>query len=268
MSSIVTGEAVVLELRPASFAARGLGVLIDIAAQIAIFFAGFYVVGEAVSGSLDSSASRALILAGAVLVLVIMPITVETLTRGKSLGKLVMGLRIVRDDGGAIRFRHALLRALLAILEIYMLFGSVAIIVSMLNDRSKRLGDMLAGTYSMRERLPPTPVLQFSTPAHLQQWASLADIGRLPDPLARRISQFLHQEAKMTPASRAQLAETLANEAAGHVSPAPPAGTAPQEFLSALMSERRDRDFTRLTTQRQRSERLGERLHRLPFHSR
>lgn len=268
MSSIVTGEAVVLELRPASFAARGLGVLIDILAQVAILIGIFYLIGETVTGGLDSSASRALTLAAVVLVLVIIPITVETLTRGKSLGKLVMGLRIIRDDGGSIRFRHAVLRALLAVLEIYMLAGSLAIIVSMLNERSKRLGDMLAGTYAMRERLPATPVLQFAAPAHLQQWATMADIGRLPDPLARWVSQFLHQGPKMTPGSRHQLAETLATEASTHVSPAPPAGTDPQDFLAALMNERRERDYKRLTAQRERSERIGERLHRLPFQPR
>lgn len=264
MSTIVTGEAVVLELRPASFAARGVSLLIDIVTQIAILLAVFYVSGGAIA-EMDSSASRALGLASVVLVLVALPITVETLSRGKSLGKLVMGLRIVRDDGGAIRFRHAFIRALVAVLEIYMLFGSLAIIVSMLNERSKRLGDMLAGTYSTRERLPPTPSMEFIVPEHLKQWASGADIGRLPDALARRISQFLHQESQMTAGSQFQLAASLADEALTFVSPAPPPGTAPRDFLSALMKERRDRDYVRLTAQRERSDQIGERVHRLPF---
>lgn len=264
MSSIITGEAVVLELRPASFAARGVSILIDIAAQVAIALGVFYVASQAIS-DLNSSAGRALGLATAVAILVILPVTVETLTRGKSLGKLVMGLRIVRDDGGAIRFRHALIRALVAVLEIYMLAGSLAIIVSMLNERSKRLGDMLAGTYSMRERLPATPSTEFIAPQYMQQWAAAADIGRLPDPLARRISQFLHQEAQMTAGSQFELAASLADEAVAFVSPAPPPGTAPRDFLSALMAERRGRDFRRINAQRVRSEQLGERLHRLPF---
>ena len=33
-------------------------------------------------------------------VFLVIPTTVETLTRGKSLGKLAMGLRTVRDDAG------------------------------------------------------------------------------------------------------------------------------------------------------------------------
>ncbi|WP_026819266.1 RDD family protein [Arthrobacter castelli] len=264
MSSIITGEAVVLELRPASFAARGVSILIDIVAQIALLVGVFYVAAQTLT-DLNSSAARALALSAVVLIVVVLPVTMETLTRGKSLGKLAMGLRIVRDDGGAIRLRHALIRALVAVLEIYMLFGSLAIIVSMLNERSKRVGDMLAGTYSIRVRLPAAPSTEFRVPEYLQSWARPADIGRLPDALARRISQFLAQEFRMTAGSRFELAASLADEAVNFVSPPPPPGTAPRDFLSALMAERRDRDFARLSHQRARSEQLGERLHSLPF---
>lgn len=52
-------------------------------------------------------------------------VSVETLSRLKSLGQLVMGLRIVWDDGGSIRFRHAFIRGMLAVLEIYLLPGLV-----------------------------------------------------------------------------------------------------------------------------------------------
>ena len=38
-----------------------------------------------------------------VLVLVVLPTTLETLTRGRSLGKLALGLRTVRDDAARSR---------------------------------------------------------------------------------------------------------------------------------------------------------------------
>ena len=43
------------------------------------------------------------------------PTVVETLTRGRTLGKLALGLRVVRDDGGPITARHALTRALVGV---------------------------------------------------------------------------------------------------------------------------------------------------------
>ena len=266
MTSIVTGEAVVLELRPASFAARGLGTLIDMVASIAAFLLTLYLITLAFR-DIDAAAGTAMILSLMVFFLIVVPATVETITRGKSLGKYAMGLRIVRDDGGAIRFRHAFIRSAVGYLELYLTLGSIAFLCALFNERSKRLGDMLAGTYALRERVPVTPLLQLSTPPYLQNWAQLADIGRLPDGLARRISQFMYQAPKMAPASRDSLARSLAQEASVFVSPPPPAGTMPAAFLCALSVQRRERDYRRFTRSKARAQELGTRLNKLPFES-
>lgn len=266
MSTVVTGEAVVLELRPASFAARALSVLIDVVSQVLVLLLLFFLVlGNALEGALDPALSRALLLVSVVLLILVIPVTVETLTRGKSLGRWIMGLRIVRDDGGAIRFRQAFTRGILAVLEIYMLAGSLAFVVAVFNEKSKRLGDMLAGTYAMRERVKALPPPTVSMPAELEPWAGLADIGRLPDPLSRRVSRFLAQSGRMAPQARASMAASLATEVSAFVSPPPPAGTLPETYLRAVVSQRRERDYVRLSTQHRRTDQLGQRLHRLPF---
>ncbi|ALE91503.1 hypothetical protein AOC05_02635 [Arthrobacter alpinus] len=259
MSTIITGEAVVLELRPSSFAARSLGCAIDVAATIVLVFAALFTIG-AIPFLVDPAATRVVILVTLVTLLVIVPIAVETLTRGKSLGKLIMGLRIVRDDGGSIRFRHALVRGLLGFFEIYVSLGSVAFLASLFNTKSKRLGDMLAGTYAIRDRAPEPKPLQVSTVPALAGWAALADIGRLPDTLARRISIFLRQGGAMAPASRISLGNELAGEASRYVAPQPPPGTPPEIFLAALISERREREFTRLSAAASEAAHLRARL--------
>ena len=81
-----------------------------------------------------------------VLVFVGYPLVFETATRGRTIGKMVMGLRVVSDDGGPERFRQALFRALASLVEIWMLVGSPAVICSMLSPRAKRIGDIFAGT--------------------------------------------------------------------------------------------------------------------------
>ena len=73
------------------------------------------------------------------------PTTVDTLTRGRSLGKLAMGIRIVRDDGGPLVFRQSLVRALVGIVELWLTFGTVALICSIVHPQGKRVGDILAG---------------------------------------------------------------------------------------------------------------------------
>lgn len=265
MSSVVTGEAVILELRPASFAARGVSLMIDLAAQTVVIVGVIWAVGSLFGGRFDPALTRALILVLLVLVLVAVPVAVETLTRGRSLGRWVMGLRIVRDDGGAIRFRHAFIRGMLAVLEIYLLMGSLAFLVAVFNERSKRLGDLLAGTYSMHERVVAKPRTQAASPPYLRDWVAGADVARLPDPLARRVSQFLAQAPRLTERARATLAADLAEEVSPLVAPPPPPGTHPEDFLNAVVAERRERDYARLARQKERTARTAERLHRLPF---
>ncbi|MFC9063352.1 RDD family protein, partial [Streptomyces sp. NPDC057074] len=153
MSELVTGEAVALELRPARLPSRALAVLLDLAVAVAVYVA-VTIALVASTASLDMAAQTALSIAAFVLVLVGVPIAVETLSHGRSLGKMACGLRVVRDDGGPIRFRHALVRGLIGVIEILMTFGVVACIASLVSARGRRLGDVFAGTLVVRERVP------------------------------------------------------------------------------------------------------------------
>ncbi|MFF2345310.1 RDD family protein [Pseudarthrobacter sp. NPDC058119] len=264
MSQIITGEAVVLELRPAGFAARALGLVIDVVFHLVLLV--LIMLGlAAAGGDLDGAAVRALGLAAVVFCLVVVPVGMETLTRGRSLGKLATGLRVVREDGGSIRFRHAVIRGLTGFLEIYLTFGGLALAVALFNDKSRRLGDLLAGTYAVRSRVPAEAAVQVFVPPYLQAWAAAADIGRIPDATARRAAQFIRQAGRMAPLSRAGMAQAIAGELSAHVAPPPPPGTGPDDYLAAVVAERRNREFNRLSQSRRRTTATGQRLQRLPF---
>jgi uncharacterized RDD family membrane protein YckC len=256
---VVTGEAVALELRPASFATRALAIVLDLAVMLATGIIVSIVLGLALP-DLDEAAARAIGILALAGVLVRLPVTVETLTRGRSLGKLAAGLRVVRDDGGPIRLRHALVRALLAVFEIILTVGSVALITSLANVRGKRLGDLLAGTFVLRERggavPPPLPPM----PPELMAWAQQADLAALPDALALGARRFLDGTQGLHPASRAQLGQELAGQVLSFVAPPPPAWATPERFLVAVLAERRRRDLARLTAlQQDRGRRLAQR---------
>jgi uncharacterized RDD family membrane protein YckC len=243
---LVTGEAVVLDLRPASFLTRGLALVLDYLVIAVVAFALFLALSVVVVVS-DEALGAAISLTAVVLVIVGIPVTVETFTRGRSLGKFTMGLRVVRDDGGPIRMRQALIRALVGFVEIWLAQGSIAIIASLSNRRGKRVGDHLAGTYVVRERTPSQaltpPVLM---PPRLAAWAAGADLGRIPDRLALAVRQFLGRAASLHPSSRQSLGTTLAQQMSQYVAPVPPPGTHPEEFLAAVLAERRERDLRRL----------------------
>lgn len=260
---LVTGEAVALDLRPAGFVLRGAGAAID----WLVYFGGYLLLflllfNLALQYRLDQAITTAIALSALVICIVVIPVAVETLTQGKSLGKLAIGARIVRDDGGAIGFRHAFIRGLTGVFETYMTLGGGAAIIALLNGRAKRLGDLIAGTYSQNERVSRYVPATFGVPLPLLEWSKTADVAKLPDALARRVAQFLAQASALTPDSRSRLARELANETSIYVSPVP-AGD-PELFLAAVAVLRREREAAALALAADALQRLEPVLDGLP----
>ena len=261
--SLMTGEAVALDLRPTGWALRAAGALID-----AVVYLGAYIViaislfVAATNANSEDAVYGIVAIVALVGCLVVAPIAVETASRGKSLGKLAVGARIVRDDGGAIGFRHAAIRALVGVFEVFMTFGGIAAVAGLVTDRTRRIGDLLAGTYSQYERVAHAPAPVYGVPYELTAWAHTADVARMPDGLSRRVTQFLSQARQFAPESRARAASELANEVSRYVSPLP--AVAPEIFLAGVTVVRREREYTALRLEQQRIDRLEPTLRGLP----
>jgi uncharacterized RDD family membrane protein YckC len=252
-----------LDLRPTSFILRAAGSMIDAIVYFGVFIAVMTLVGVSLSpAKVDDALLAAITICTLVLCIVVAPMSVETLSHGKSLGKLAVGARIVRDDGGAIGFRHAFIRSLTGVLELYMTLGSVAAAVGLFSSRAKRLGDLVAGTYSQNERVSHYAQPVFGVPASLISWAQTADVARLPDPLARRVSTFLNQAGGLTPDTRDRLSRSLADQVAVYVSPVP--ATNAELFLAAVTALRRDREFAALRLEQAHLARLAPALDGMP----
>ncbi|MFC5217568.1 RDD family protein [Streptomyces coerulescens] len=245
MSELVTGEAVALELRPAKLPSRALAVLLD----LAVAFIAYLVVTTGVviaTASLDEAAQTALSIAMFVLVLVGGPIAVETLSHGRSLGKLACGLRVVRDDGGPIRFRHALVRGLIGVIEILMTLGVVAVIASLVSARGRRLGDVFAGTLVVRERVPLTRAgFVPPPPPWLAGRFSGLDLSAVPDGLWLAIRQYLTRMQQLDPQVAWSMGERLATDLAGRTGAPAPHGVPPAAYLAAVLQERQAREARR-----------------------
>ncbi len=252
---LVTGEAVALDLPPASLGSRMLSGLIDVVLTL-VLLAGVVFTMILVVADADFALVWAAWIGSLVTVFLVVPTAVETLTRGKSLGKLCLGLRTVRDDAGPISFQHAFVRSLVGFVEIYAFSGAPAFFSALLSSRGKRLGDYAAGTYVVRERvrlrLAPPP----QVPPPLTRWATGADMATLPIGLAVAVRQFLGRSEQIDPRARHQLAVRLADDVRRYVAPPPPAGTPPEAFLAAVIATRRERDWARL----QREADLRQRL--------
>lgn len=239
---VLTGEAVALDVQPIGYFLRALGVLIDMVIGVALLVLFVLLTGWLLAlGLIDDSTMTIATITVLVLVTVVIPTVVETATRGRSLGKLAVGGRIVRADGGATGFRHAFIRALAGVLELWLTVGALAALVGAFTPRSQRLGDLMAGTYSERTRTPPLTAAAHGIPPQLMEWAVIADVARLPDRLARRLAQFGQSAPNLEPSARFRLAASLASEAAKYVSPVP--SVDPETMILGVVAVRREREL-------------------------
>ena len=264
--ALITGDAVLLDLRTASFATRIVSAVIDGVLQLALLIGGILSVAWfADRAALDDGLLAAGVLLASVLAYVGYPVLSELLLRGRSVGRLVMGTRVVRDDGGPVHVRQSVLRAVMAMFEIWSTTGAVALVCSVIDRRSRRIGDLLAGTMVIQERMRTHPPPRIEVPLSLRDWAQAADVGRLPLPLLQDIRAFLPRAGQITAESRHQLSRDLLRRTLPHVAPAPPPGTPPEEFLAAVLAERSRRDEMRLRRAQERQQELAAEVRAVPF---
>ena len=259
------GEGVVLDTAAATLGARTASALIDGVTLLTLFTVTFIPLNMFALSALDYAAATALVITHVVGVFVAVPVAVETLTRGRSVGKAALGIRIVRDDGGPIAFRQALSRGLLAFFELWITVGAIALIASVTNQRGKRVGDLLAGTYALQVRASKSQHSPLEVAPSLAAWADTIDIRRLPDGLALTVRQFLTRAPGLHPSSRDELGRSLAAELMPFVSPVPPAGTHPEAMLSTVLAVRRDREYAIAVANQEADADQAERIHRLPM---
>lgn len=242
---VVTGDAVILDVSIAQLPVRALAVLIDIVVVFVGYLVGVMLWAITLS-QLDDALSAAILIIFTVLTIVGYPVIMETATRGRSLGKMALGLRVVSDDGSPERFRQALFRGLSGFIEIWMFTGGPAVICSLLSPKGKRIGDIFAGTVVISERGPkltPPPAM----PPTLAWWASSLQLSGLRAEQAELARQFLSRANQLDPRVRDDMAYRILGEVAAQISPPPPPGAPPQYVLAAVLAERHRRELARLT---------------------
>jgi uncharacterized RDD family membrane protein YckC len=238
---IVTGEAVALDLRLAGVGSRGAAAVIDL---FLVSLLQLAVLIPIIIGAGNGDSLVALLIVGVVGISLGYPVGMETLWRGRTLGKAIMGLRVVRDDGGPIRFRHAFVRGLVGVTleKTGLSYGLLAFLSIVISSRNKRIGDYFAGTIVLRDRVPGHIDAPVGMPPALAGWAAGLDLSAVDDALAMRLRQFFGRAGELTPDARATLEHQLASEVVGRVGPPPPDAPA-WAVISAILAERRRRAY-------------------------
>jgi uncharacterized RDD family membrane protein YckC len=248
---MVSGEGVSLELERAGIGSRTVAGAIDLAVQLVALL--IVIIVDALTAHGDDAILAALAVSELIIIGAGYPILFEWLSRGRTLGKMALGLRVVRDDGGPIGFRQALVRGLSGFLlekpGLIAPFGTaIGMGVLAFSSSSKRVGDLLAGTFVVSERTPgaaslaaPAQLVGYPVPYHLQPWAMSLDLSRLDDQLAFGIRQFLLRAATMHPAAAGPLGEQFGARLRAVIAPSPPAYVPTPVLLQTVLAERRRR---------------------------
>ncbi len=76
----------------------------------------------------------------------------ETFTDGKTIGKGLMHLRVVKLDGSKPNFGNYFVRWILRIIDVSLTSGAAAVITILIRGNGQRIGDIAAGTTVISER--------------------------------------------------------------------------------------------------------------------
>lgn len=158
----------------------------------------------------------------------------ETLWSGRSPGKRALRIRVVRLDGSPAGFGDAALRNLGRLVDFLPLLYVAGLVTMVANPRSRRLGDLLAGTLVIRERQAD---LSRYEAAPEQPSAGALSLAPAEFEL---VSAFLARAGQLVPEARARVALKIAEPLARRLpaeqqGAALSSGEAAEHFLRSLV---------------------------------
>jgi uncharacterized RDD family membrane protein YckC len=144
--AIATPEGVEVELTLAGIGSRFIAGTIDLSIQLIVLGALAVVLRPA------GDAGYALFTSLFFAVIFFYDVLFEVLGRGRTPGKRVTGLRVVRSGGRPITLVRSALRNILRIVDIMPAFYAVGMASIFITRRNQRLGDLAAGSHVVRDR--------------------------------------------------------------------------------------------------------------------
>ena len=145
---IETAQNVQIEHRVADLGDRMLAYIID-SIVIALYTIGIILL--LVYLELDFDEMWAIYLLGT-LPAFLYYVLLETLTNGKTVGKSLVNIRVVRLDGTKPSFAGYFIRWLLRIIDVVLTSGGGAVLTILLRGKGQRIGDIAAGTTVISEK--------------------------------------------------------------------------------------------------------------------
>ncbi len=180
----------------------------------------------------------------------------EAFANGRTPGKRVARIHVIHRSGRAISFVESLARNLVRFVDYLPSFYAVGIVAMFLSKQNQRLGDMVAGTLVVRDRVIESPhwgelgsrtiTAEAFAPAaplpppHLSVTLPAPDLARLSLGDLEVLEGFFARRLDMDLATRAALAERMASALRAKSGLAIPPGTSVETFLEAVAHQLRE----------------------------
>jgi uncharacterized RDD family membrane protein YckC len=179
----------------------------------------------------------------------------EGLWNGQTPGKKIFKIRVIKDSGRQITLFEALARNLLRVVDMQPAPVYLVGVISMLcNRQQKRLGDFVAGTIVVHDRVEDQPLLNHNSrtftaslypqpmaePPQRSTHALPADaVARLRTADLNVIEAFFARALDLDMATREQIALKIATRTAAKMQIPLPTDISPERFLEAVSYEMR-----------------------------
>jgi uncharacterized RDD family membrane protein YckC len=235
--TIETPEGVPLELTLAGVGSRCSAALIDYVFQTIILIALVLVLSYGAGLSPGASAiSGAAWVVGFFFVFWGYDVAFEVLNSGRTPGKAMNGLRVVRESGAPVTFGTSAVRNVIRIIDLLPGMYLVGITSILVTRRNQRVGDLAAGTLVIRDDRTLPPEIRISSLVETPAW----DTSAVDQQEFDAISAFLARRGALATGARIQIAAELAGRLRPKVGGAI-AGEPDEIFLERLLATKRAR---------------------------
>lgn len=230
--TIATPEGIELQIVLAGAASRFIACVIDMFLQLVLIV----LTAIAALGLLGGGLGTALFAMASFAALYLYHVLFEVLASGRTPGKRVTHLRVVRERGTPVDLPASAIRNLLRLIDFLptaYLMGLASILITRHNQR---LGDLAAGTLVIRDasrRKDPPPTAASTTPAQGSLDSSDWDVSAVSIDEIVAVRRFLGRRDSLDRGARQELAHRLEQGLRAKVAGASP-GLSAEGFLEEL----------------------------------
>ncbi len=232
--TIPTPEGVSLELTLAGLGSRAIAGAVDLALK-AVAVAALLIVFIAAVG--DAGLLVFVPLAG--MTMLVYDVLFETLAGGRTPGKRLAGLRVVRTSGRSVDLTASVIRNALRLFDGLALSYFPTVVSIIVTRRNQRPGDLAADTVVIRERREIDRAWSDDATASAPSNGAAWDVSAVPAEDIATVRAFLERRAGLTDAARTRLAAQLDGALRPRVGGADEPD--PERFLEILYDAKRAR---------------------------